>query len=412
MAKQNEKKRALEPELRFPEFNEEWEEENLGRLFKHRQEQGDEDLPLLSLTAEKGIIPQSESGRKDNSNADKSRYLRVAKGDIAYNTMRMWEGRSALSSLEGLVSPAYTVCAPRSKADSTFFSHYIKTASLIELFNRNSQGLTKDTYSLKFPSFAKIRVHLPELPEQQKIADCLGSLDDLIAAHSAKLDALQDHKKGLLQQLFPAEGETTPKLRFPGFEGEWGETQLGKIVSFQSGGTPSKANSAFWEGTIPWVSAKDMKHLFLEDAQDHISQTAIDNGAKVAPRGSVLILIRGMTLFKDVPICVLEKPMSFNQDVKALRAKAGLEQKFLPFLLLGNKRRMLGLVDSAGHGTGRIDTEELKALFIFFPKSAEQQKIAACLTSLDGLISAETNQIAALKTHKKALMQQLFPSPE
>jgi type I restriction enzyme S subunit len=257
--------KTLVPELRFPEFRENWEIKTFGDLFKQRQEQANENLPLLSLTAEHGIIPQNESGRKDNSNADKSRYLKVSKGDIAYNTMRMWEGRSALSSLEGLVSPAYTICAPRKLTNARFFSYYIKSTPLVELFNRNSQGLTKDTYSLKYPAFAKIKVLRPKPAEQQKIADCLGSLDDLLAAHSRKLAALQDHKKGLLQQLFPAEGETMPKLRFPGFEGEWEETQIGKFGKVVTGSTPSTKQREFYNGPRMFVSPADISgHQFIK----------------------------------------------------------------------------------------------------------------------------------------------------
>ena len=115
------------------------------------------------------------------------------------------------------------------------------------------------------------------VPEQQKIAECLSSVDEVIAAQARKLDALKTHKKGLMQQLFPREGEAKPRLRFPEFRdaGEWEEKRFDQLVNFQSGGTPSKANPAFWNGSVPWVSAKDMKQLFLDDAEDHISAAAV-----------------------------------------------------------------------------------------------------------------------------------------
>lgn len=249
------------------------------------------------------------------------------------------------------------------------------------------------------------------LAEQEQIADCLSSLDELITAESQKLDALKTHKKGLMRQLFPREGETVPRLRFPEFReaGEWEQTALGLITRFQSGGTPSKANPAYWNGSIPWVSAKDMKTLFLDDTEDHITTTSVENGAKLVGPGSLLILTRGMTLLKDIPICVLNRRMSFNQDVKALLVKGDTDGRFLAYLLLGNKERLLGLVDIAGHGTGRLDTDELKSFELTLPQRSEQQRIADCLSSLDDLITAQSQKIDALKIHKKGLMQQLFP---
>jgi len=203
----------------------------------------------------------------------------------------------------------------------------------------------------------------------------------------------------------------TPKLRFPEFrEGpRWEGTSLGQVVDFQSGSTPSKDTPAFWNGSIPWVTAKDMKQFFLDDTEDHITPAAVDDGAKQVPAGMVLMLTRGMTLHKDLPICVLRRPMSFNQDVKALRPKGDLEGCFVPWLLLGNKERLLRMVDVAGHGTGKLNTEELRVFDLTLPQPAEQQKIADCLTSLHELIAAHGRKLDALRAHKKGLMQQLFP---
>lgn len=402
------------PKLRFPEFQnaEAWKPKRLGTLFSQREETGGANLRLLSLTEKDGIIPQDESNRKNTTNGDLSRYLRVTAGDIAYNTMRMWEGRSALSRLEGIVSPAYTVCSPTKEANSLFFSYYFKTPQMIAQFARYSQGLVKDTLNLKFEAFARILAATPPtLAEQQKIADCLDSADALISAQGRKVEALRAHKKGLMQQLFPQEGETQPRLRFPEFEGEgeWEEKRLDKLATVQSGATPSKANAEFWGGSIPWVSAKDMKRLFLEDSEEHISEAAVSSGARLVPKGTLLLLTRGMTLIKDVPICVTSREMSFNQDVKGLRPRNGVNGLFLAWLLLGNKERLLDLVSIAGHGTGKIDTDELNAFILRIPHPPEQQRIAECLASLDDLISAEAQRLDTLKTNKKGLMQQLFP---
>ena len=191
------------PELRFPGFKGEWKERKLGDSFDERTEKNRGDLPLLSL-GEEGLAYQSETARKDNSNADKSKYLRVAIGDIAYNTMRMWQGRCVYVNIEGIVSPAYTVCNPKKDIDSMFHFYLFKTHNMIALFHQHSQGLVSDTLNLKFEAFSKIKYFLPPtLAEQQKIAECLSALDDTIESESEKLDAIKDYKKGLMQQLFP-----------------------------------------------------------------------------------------------------------------------------------------------------------------------------------------------------------------
>jgi len=131
-------KNKIKPKLRFPEFKDApgWENQTLGSLFFDRQETGFLSLPLLSLTDKEGVIPQDTNNRRDNSSLDKSRYLWVCPGDIVYNTMRMWEGRSAFANLEGIVSPAYTVCKPNDFVDGLFFSYFFKTAQAIKQFRR------------------------------------------------------------------------------------------------------------------------------------------------------------------------------------------------------------------------------------------------------------------------------------
>lgn len=191
------------PQKRFPGFEGKWIEKKLGDTFDERTERNRVDLPLLSL-GEDGLAYQSETARKDNSNSDKSKYLRVSIGDIAYNTMRMWQGRCVYVDIEGIVSPAYTVCIPKDGVDSMFHYYLFKTHNMIAVFHQHSQGLVSDTLNLKYEAFSKIKYLLPpSLDEQKKIAECLSALDDLIAAESAKLDSLMNHKKGLMQQLFP-----------------------------------------------------------------------------------------------------------------------------------------------------------------------------------------------------------------
>ena len=189
---------------------------------------------------------------------------------------------------------------------------------------------------------------------------------------------------------------------------EWTETTLGSVVDFVSGGTPSKDQPDFWGGSIPWVSAKDMKRFHLDDTEDHITEEGLANGSKLIPSGTVLLLARGMTLLNDVPICVVNRPMTFNQDVKALRPKSDVRGEFLPYLLLGNKERLLSLVDLAGHGTGRLNSDELKALDILLPPPDEQGAIAHILGTLDDKIELNRRMNETLEAMARAIFKSWF----
>ncbi len=185
---------------RLKGFEGAWRECHLGDVFEERVETGYNDLPLLSI-GQSGIYPQAESVKKDTSNEDKSKYRRICPDDIGYNTMRMWQGRSALSQLEGIVSPAYTIVTPKKNADPLFFSYLFKTPRLMHLFWRNSQGLVDDTLNCKFKDFAIVKVHLPVKKEQTAIAHILQTADQEIQLLKAKVEKMKEQKKGMMQVL-------------------------------------------------------------------------------------------------------------------------------------------------------------------------------------------------------------------
>lgn len=186
---------------RLKGFEGEWKEVPLGEMFAERNETKYFDLPLLSI-GQNGVYPQDESVKKDTSNEDKSKYKRICPGDIGYNTMRMWQGRSALSGLEGIVSPAYTVVTPKKNADSLFFSYLFKMPKMTNLFWRNSQGLVDDTLNCKFKDFSIVKVMLPQSKEEQTaIAQVLQTADKEISLLKAKAEKLREQKTGLMQQL-------------------------------------------------------------------------------------------------------------------------------------------------------------------------------------------------------------------
>lgn len=190
------------PKVRFKGFDGEWKAVKLGEIFSERNE-SNINGEMLSVTMHNGIIKASENGRFDNSNSDKSGYKVVMVGDIAYNSMRMWQGASGYSPYEGIVSPAYTVIIPQEGIHSPFFAYLFKNESIIKTFRLHSQGLTSDTWNLKFPAFSKIEVLFPmNIDEQKQIASFFTSLDRQIALHTQRLEKLKQIKAACLDKMF------------------------------------------------------------------------------------------------------------------------------------------------------------------------------------------------------------------
>ena len=385
MSKQE--KNGLVPKRRFPEFYSErnWEYEKLGTIFTERQDKGFEHLPLLSLTDKEGIIPQEETNRKNNSNSDKSKYLRVCPGDVAYNTMRMWEGRSAYVNIEGLVSPAYTVCKSSSNTNGLFFSYYFKTEQLIREFHRYSQGLVKDTLNLKYEAFSRIEAPFPLPEEQQKIADCLTSVDELITTQIQKLEALKAHKKGLMQQLFPTEGETVPRLRFPEFrdKGEWVIIPLDSLLTIGNG--------------------KDYKHLSNGDIPVYGSGGYMLSVDEYLYDGESVCIGRKGTINK--PMFLSGKfwtvdTLFYTHSFKDCCPKFA----YLIFLNINWFNH-----NEAG-GVPSLSKSNINKIEVAVPSPDEQKKITECIFSIDDLITNQTKKMGVLKAHKIGLMQQLFPT--
>ncbi|MDO4611859.1 MAG: restriction endonuclease subunit S [Candidatus Saccharibacteria bacterium] len=158
-------------------------------------------MELLSVTINDGVMPRSEIEGKDNSSEDKSNYKVVMTGDMVYNSMRMWQGANGISPCDGIVSPAYTVLMPKISIINGYFAALFKSPNLINEFRKNSQGMTSDTWNLKYPQIETIKVNIPDIPEQERIAALLGTLEKRIAAQAQLVDSLKKYKRGLLHRL-------------------------------------------------------------------------------------------------------------------------------------------------------------------------------------------------------------------
>ena len=193
----------------FQQRPDSWREFELGEVFRERTQPGEEGDALLSVTMSEGVIDRNNVGRKDTSNEDKSRYKLILPGDIGYNTMRMWQGVSGLSMLRGIVSPAYTIVTPDNRNIAAHYAaHLFKSRRVVFDFQRYSQGLTSDTWNLKFPAFSKIKVFLPPIEQQKKQAKLFDMLRQEITAVECQSKTLTRQKRGLMQKLLTGEWRT------------------------------------------------------------------------------------------------------------------------------------------------------------------------------------------------------------
>ncbi len=251
----------------------------------------------------------------------------------------------------------------------------------------------------------------PVEKEQQKIADCLTSIDELVTAQTQKIEALKAHKKGLMQQLFPAEGETVPKLRFPEFRGagEWINSTLGDISKITSGGTPSRTKNEYWNGNIPWVTTSLIDFNIIQSANEFISELGLkESSAKIFPKNTILMAMYGQGITRG-KVAVLGIDAATNQACAAILLNEEIKPSFVFQNLVSRYDEIRDLSNQGGQEN--LSGGLIEKIPFSFPASVdEQQKIANCLSSIDELIIAQTQKLTALKAHKKGLMQQLFPS--
>ena len=406
----NTRKSQLVPKLRFPEFQEAaaWAEKFGDSLFDQISDRSPEPgLPVLAITQEHGAIPRHMIDYHV-SVTDKSieSYKVVQVGDFIIS-LRSFQGGIEYSHYHGICSPAYVVLRRRGEGSDAYFRHYLKTERFIQILTKNLEGL-RDGKMISYKQFSELQLPVPSSEEQQKIADCLSSLDELIAAQARKVDAFKTHKKGLIQQLFPREGETQPRLRFPEFQNadEWEETRLEKLGKLISGLTYSSDD------------VRESGLLVLRSSNVQNGEIALDDCVYVDPS------IKGANLSQpeDILICV-------RNGSKALIGKCALIPEGMPlcthgafmtvfradtpsfvFQLFQSDRYQKQVAGDLGATINSINGSQFLKYEFFVPKPAEQKRIADFLASLDTLITAATQELATLKTHKKGLMQQLFPA--
>lgn len=415
MSEEIDEKSAPVPRRRFPEFREAegWKLEPLGSLVKRctaKNTEG-EHTRVLTNSAEFGVVDQRDYFDKDIANqGNLEGYYIVEKGDYVYNprisTSAPVGPISRNNAGTGVISPLYTVFRFGS-SNNDFYAHYFKSTHWHHYMRQaSSTGARHDRMSITNDDFMGLPLPVSVPKEQQKIADCLSSLDELIKAETQKLDALKSQEKGLMQQLFPREGETVPRLRFPEFKnaGEWDVRTIGNMFRLINGCAFKPED---WKPTgTPIIRIQNLND---PSAEFNYSQAPVPERNRVEP-GDLLFAWSG-TLGSSFGARVWNGPPGvLNQHI--FKVQMDEQQITLPFSLLVLARVEEDIAKKS-HGFKasfvHVKKSDLVKVVLLVPSIPEQQRIATCLSSLDALITLETQKLEALKTHKKGLMQQLFP---
>lgn len=419
MTKDNSNTRT--PIIRFPGFTGEWREKKLNEVFSRvTRKNAENNQNVLTISAQYGLISQLEFFKKSVASSDVTGYYLLHKGEFAYNKSSS-QGRpvGAIKPLrlydKGVVSTLYICFKCNNPEEIDFWEQYFDAGILdSEILSIAQEGARNHgLLNISTGDFFGLNVILPTPPEMKKIAECLSSFDDVIMVAENELDSLKAHKKGLMQQLFPQPGATTPALRFPGFEEFWEEKKLGDIcdsilvgfpfkgqdITDNSSGHPILRAYSIGEGIIR--HGKDYDKYYPGDTKPLERYKVSTGDIVISMDGSVG---RNIALVSDD-----ENGYLLIQRVARLRVtKYPVQLIYQQIISQRFKDYVAG--EKVGAVIAHISQKQIESFPVFIPKSQqEQNKVADALTETDRLISTQEQKVESLKTHKKGLMQQLFP---
>lgn len=393
-------KGAFLPKLRFPEFKEEegWQLKLIGEILSIGNGRDHKHLS-------DGDIPVYGSG-----------------GHMRSVNEYLHDGESICIGRKGTIDKPFFLNGKFWTVDTLFYTHSFKKSlprfvyalfQNIEWLKHNEAG---GVPSLSKTNIEKIEILIPELEEQQKIADCLASVDELITLESQKLDRLKLYKKGLMQQLFPTEGETVPRLRFPEFQNqkEWDQNSLAKVCNVLQGYGFPEAFQGKSIGNYPFCKVSDISRAvsenggLLSEASNCIDdEDILKLKAKVVPAGATVFAKIGEAL-KLNRRAYVQRPCLIDNNATGLKAINGISDDYFIYLL----SQLIDLNQHCGGAVPSVNKSTLEKIPVVVPRLDEQKRIAETLSSIDSLIAAQTLRVNTLKAHKKGLMQQLFPKIE
>lgn len=288
--------------------------------------------------------------------------------------------------------------------DPRFYVYFLQSA-FTQLGIFEGAGNKTTIPNLSSGRLKALDVPHPPLREQAAIADVLRMVQTARRVNEKLLATTEELRSAAIHQLFSRglRGEPQKETEIGMIPESWHLRSVLDLCEIWSGGTPRKSSAEFWTGDIPWVSGKDLKRPALDDAKDHISPSGMDAGSRLAPEGAVLLLVRGMGLAKDLPVAVINRPMAFNQDVKALVSRGTYSGKFLRSAIYAGKERLLSQLATSAHGTKTLNLNDVENFVV--PCSADIDEVNEIVAVVDAI---ETKVM--LHRRKRLVLDQLFKS--
>ena len=362
-------------------------------------------MELLSVTLNDGVMPRSEIEGKDNSSEDKSNYKVVCKGDMVYNSMRMWQGANGVSDYDGIVSPAYTVLMPNKEIDNRYFAALFKTPNLINEFRKNSQGLTSDTWNLKYPQIRSIRLYIPSLQEQHKISAFIGTLEERIGIQRQLVDSLKKYKRGVFEAIFSRKLRLVPKEK----QKDWKVFKLNefasRIIKKNNGATDIPLTISAQYGLIDQrdffskvVASADMSGYYLLRKGEYAYNRSTSNEY---PFGS----IKRLELYNEGAVSTLYLCFSINEKI--------IVSDFAKWYFESSQwYSSVNKICSEGarnHGLLNVPTDGFFNTTHILPSDIkEQMVIATFLSFIQGKLERSQENLDQLNQLRSGLMQKLF----
>ena len=387
------------PKLRFPGFDEPYVLHRIGDIYAERSERGAADMELLSVTMNDGVMQRSEIEGKDNSSEDKSSYKVVRKGDMVYNSMRMWQGANGVSPYDGIVSPAYTVLTAKLPICNDYFAALFKNYKLINEFRKNSQGMTSDTWNLKYPQIETIKVYLPVIEEQEKIASILVTLDKRIAAQAALVEQLKKYKRGVVRSLLSPEHCGLKEV-------QWQCDTIGNLGFFIKGAPLSKADIS--KTGTPFILYGELYTTYHEVITSVVRKTeAVVEQVYHSMVGDVLIPTSGETSEEiSTASCIMLPGVILAGDLNIFRSTK-IDGRIMSYMLNhivnGNIARV-----AQGKSVVHVQASEISKIKISYPDPETQIRIIKILEAISNRIESCENELNQLTKMRSSLLQQLF----
>ena len=378
------------PKLRFPGFDEPYKQCRIGDIYAERSQRGASDMELLSVTMNDGVMPRSEIEGKDNSSEDKSNYKVVLTGDMVYNSMRMWQGANGISPCDGIVSPAYTVLMPKIPISNGYFAAFFKSPNLINEFRKNSQGMTSDTWNLKYPQIETIKVCIPALSEQNRVADMLRTLERRIAKQAQLVDNLKKYKRGVLSVAF----------------GKYGSICSWQTTPYPFAELASRRSEKYDPRSGEQMPCVELEHIEQETGRiiGSIPSTQQNSIKGVCKSGDTLFGKLRPYLRK---YAFVKKDMVCSSEIWSLVPSETIIPEYLFYLVQTDEFIKIANI-SSGTKMPRAEWSNIEKSVFSVPNKEVQAQIVQTLRGLDSRMLDAIDMLGELQLMKEGLLQQLF----